>query len=134
MAVRSEAGTSSPGLSLRSGAGRRSHHAPDYRFADGSMDDETTTYRQRGTFQLIRDHHIQKGPFFPKPIDFTVEAATGITTTRTTDKNGKIHANSEHIDLPADLANGCVGTLLLNLPHNTAPFGWGYWRHSAADE
>jgi hypothetical protein len=96
-----------------------------YRFADGSMDDETTTYRQRGTFQLIRDHHIQKGPFFPKPIDFTVEAATGITTTRTTDKNGKIHANSEHIDLPADLANGCVGTLLLNLPHNTAPFRVG---------
>jgi hypothetical protein len=95
-----------------------------YRFADGSIDDETTTYRQRGTFQLVCDRHIQKGPFFARPIDFTVEA-TGIATGRTTDKNGKIHVNSEHIDLPDDLANGFVGTLLLNVPHNSEPFRVG---------
>ena len=41
-----------------------------YRFADGSIDDETTTYRQHGAFQLIRNHHIQQGPFFLKPVDF----------------------------------------------------------------
>ncbi len=35
-----------------------------YHFVDGSIDDETTTYRQRGTFQLVRNHHIQTGPFF----------------------------------------------------------------------
>jgi hypothetical protein len=96
-----------------------------YHFVDGSIDDETTTYRQQGTFQLVRDHHIQKGPFFAKPIDFAVEASTGTTTSRTTDKNGKIHVNSEHIDLPGDLANGFVGTLLLNVPHNTAPIRVG---------
>jgi len=96
-----------------------------YRFADGSMDDETTTYRQHGTFQLVRNHHIQQGPFFAKPVDFTVEAATGTATTRTADKNGKIHVESEHIDLPDDLANGFVGTLLLNVPPNTAPFRVG---------
>jgi len=96
-----------------------------YRFVDGSIDDETTTYRQQGTFQLVRDHHIEKGPFFAKPADFAVEAATGIATTRTVDKNGKIHVESEHIDLPDDLANGFVGTLLLNVPSNTAPFRVG---------
>src|ERR1700761_3750523 len=48
-----------------------------YRFADGSIDDETTTYRQQGMFRLVRNHHIQKGPFFVKPVDFTVEADTG---------------------------------------------------------
>jgi hypothetical protein len=49
-----------------------------YRFVDGSIDDETTTYRQQGTFRLVSNHHIERGPFFAKPIDFTVEAATGI--------------------------------------------------------
>jgi hypothetical protein len=96
-----------------------------YHFVDGSIDDETTTYRQQDTFQLVRNHHIQNGPFFAKPVDFAVEAATGITTTRTTDKNGKIHDESEHIDLPDDLANGFVGTLLKNVPDNTTPFRVG---------
>jgi hypothetical protein len=96
-----------------------------YHFVDGSIDDETTTYRQQGTFRLVRNHHIQKGPFFVKPVDFAVEVATGTATTRTTDKNGKIHVESEHMDLPDDLANGFVGTLLLNVPHNTAPFRVG---------
>jgi hypothetical protein len=73
----------------------------------------------------VRNHHIQKGPFFTKPFDFTVEAATGIVTTRTIDKNGKIHVESKHIHLPDDLANGLVGTLLLNVPHNTTPFRVG---------
>jgi hypothetical protein len=96
-----------------------------YHFVDGSIDDETTTYKQQGTFQLIRNQHIQKGPFFAKPVDFTVEAATGIATSRTADKNGEIHIESEHMDLPDDLANGFVGTLLLNVPHNTTPFRVG---------
>jgi hypothetical protein len=96
-----------------------------YYFVDGSIDDETTTYSQRGTFRLVRNHHIQKGPFFVKPVDFTVEAATGIATSRTADKNGKIHVESEHMDLPDDLANGFVGTLLLNVAHNTTPFRVG---------
>jgi hypothetical protein len=96
-----------------------------YRFVDGSIDDEETTYTQQGTFRLVRNHHIQKGPFFTKPVDFTVEAATGIVTSRTIEKNGKMHVESKHIKLPDDLANGFVGTLLLNVPHNTAPFRVG---------
>ena len=96
-----------------------------YKFVDGSIDDETTTYRQQGTFRLVRNHHIQKGPFFTKPIDFTVEAATGIVTSRTVDKNGRIHVDSKHMALPDDLANGLVGTLLLNVPRNKTPFQVG---------
>jgi hypothetical protein len=96
-----------------------------YKFLDGSLDDETTTYRQQDTFRLVRNHHIQKGPFFAKPVDFTVEAASGIATSRTGDKNGKIHVESEHMELPDDLANGFVGTLLLNVLQNTAPFRVG---------
>jgi len=96
-----------------------------YRFVDGSIDEETTTYRQRGTFQLVRNHHIQEGPFFAKPVDFAVEASTGAAVTRTTDKNGKIQVENEHMVLPDDLANGFVGTLLINVPSNTSPFRVG---------
>jgi hypothetical protein len=96
-----------------------------YKFVDGSIDDEMTTYRQQGTFRLVRNHHIERGPFFVKPVDFTVEAATGIATSRTADKYGNIHVESHHIDLPDDLANGFVGTLLLNVPQNTSPFRVG---------
>jgi hypothetical protein len=96
-----------------------------YKFLDGSLDDETTTYRQQDTFRLVRNHHMQRGPFFVKPVDFTVEAATGIVTSRTADKNGNIHVETHHIDLPDDLANGFVGTLLLNVPQNTTPLRVG---------
>src|ERR1700727_1415502 len=41
-----------------------------YKFLDGSIDDETTTYMQQGAFRLVRNHHIEKGPFFEKPVDF----------------------------------------------------------------
>ena len=95
-----------------------------YRFVDGSIDDDTTTYTQHGTFRLVRDHHVQIGPFFSKPLDFSVDASTGMLTSRT-DKNGKIHVESKHMNLPDDLANGFVGTLLLNVPHNTTPFRVG---------
>jgi len=96
-----------------------------YRFLDGSIDEETTTFTQQGAFRLVRNHHIQKGQFFAKPVDFTVDAATGIATSSTVDKNGKLHVESEHMGLPDDLANGFVGTLLLNVPHDTTPFRVG---------
>src|SRR5579883_2811096 len=71
-----------------------------YRFVDGSIDDEETTYVQQGTFRLVRNHHIQEGPFFTRPIDFTLEAATGMVIIRTTDKNGKTHVESKHMNFP----------------------------------
>lgn len=96
-----------------------------YHFVDGSMDDETTTYTQQGTFRLVRYHHIENGPFFTKPIDFTVDAATGMVTSRAIDRHGKIHVEIKHINLPDDIANGFVGTLLLNVSRDTRPFRVG---------
>lgn len=96
-----------------------------YRFLDGSLDDEETTYTQQGRFRLIRNHHIQSGPFFARPIDFTIDAASGVVTSRSVDKNGRTHTVSKHMALPDDLANGIVGTLLLNVSPDTAPFRVG---------
>jgi hypothetical protein len=88
-----------------------------YHFRDGSLDDETTVFTQRKVFQLISNHHIQRGPSFPHPIDMFIDAATGQITSR--DKDGK--TTRDHLDLPPDIANGLPLTLLLNLDPGAPP-------------
>jgi hypothetical protein len=87
-------------------------------FLDGSVDDDTTVYRQGENFVFVSDHHVQKGPFFSKPTDYTVEA-NGQVTSRSVDKDGKEKVEASHIDLPADVSNGMIGTLLLNVAKDT---------------
>jgi hypothetical protein len=82
-----------------------------FHFRDGSIDDDLTVFSQRNVFKLIRDHHIQKGPSFPKPMDVTIDTAAGLVTSR--DRDGK--ATEHHVDLPTDLANGLPPNLLLNI-------------------
>jgi hypothetical protein len=89
-------------------------------FKDGSIDDETTVFSQRHTFQLISDHRIQKGPSFPHPTDVLINAQTGEVTVHSTGKDGKEEVKTDHLDLPPDLANGLVPVMLQNLP-STAP-------------
>jgi hypothetical protein len=90
-----------------------------FRFKDGSVDDETTVFSQRRTFRLLSDHHVQKGPSFPHPMDVLIDASTGQVTVRSTD-GGKEKVGTEHLDLPLDLANGLLLNLLKNLPADAA--------------
>jgi hypothetical protein len=96
-----------------------------YRFRDGSIDEDTVVFTQRGTFQLVSDHHIQKGPYFPKPTDYLVDVASGNVTSRSIDKDGKEKVDVEHMDLPADIANGIILTDLLNVARDTSGFKIG---------
>ena len=82
-----------------------------FKFRDGSIDDDATVFTQRGTFRLLSDHHIQKGPSFPQPIDVMINAITGEVTSR--DEQGTI--TTDHIDLPADVSNGLPPNLLMNV-------------------
>jgi hypothetical protein len=86
-----------------------------FHFRDGSLDDETTVFSQRGTFRLISDHHIQRGPSFPKPMDVLIDAVTGQITSCSED--GK--STREHLDLPPDVSNGLPPNLLLNILPST---------------
>jgi len=92
-----------------------------YHFRDGSIDDDTTVFSQRTVFHLIRDHHVQRGPFFSKASDCLVEESGNITI-RTVDKDGKEKVETSHIDLPPDVSNGFTGTMLLNASPNSGPF------------
>src|SRR5258708_32077698 len=88
-----------------------------FTFKDGSIDDETTVFTQRGNFQLISDHHIQKGPSFPQPMDVSIDVPSGQVTVRSAGKGGKEEVSSEHLDLPPDLING----LILSISKNIRP-------------
>jgi hypothetical protein len=90
-----------------------------YHFRDGSVDDETAVFTQHDTFQLVSDHHTQTGPFFKKPSDVLVEA-NGQVTSRTMDKDGKAKVEVEHVDLPPEIANGMIGTLLEDVHRDTS--------------
>lgn len=85
-----------------------------FHFRDGSIDDDVTVFRQEKFFQLVSDHHIQRGPSFPKPTDITVNALTGEVTSREME-GGKKQVRTEHVDLPADLANGMISLVLENI-------------------
>jgi hypothetical protein len=86
-----------------------------FHFQDGSIDDETTVFSQHGTFRLITDHHLQKGPYFPHPMDVLIDARTGQVTVHSTGKDGKEETINDHIKLPPDLANGLVSMAVANL-------------------
>jgi hypothetical protein len=86
-----------------------------FHFRDGSVDEETTVFSQHGFFRLISDHHVQRGPSFPQPIDILVDASTGQITSRTHD--GKV--KRDHLDLPPDVSNGLPPNLLMNILPST---------------
>jgi len=87
-----------------------------FRFKDGSIHQEDAVYSQRKNFQLISEHLVQKGPTFKEPIDVSFTVATGQVTVKAIEKDGKEKAISEHVDIPADIANGVILILLKNLP------------------
>lgn len=91
-----------------------------FTFKDGSVDDETTVFSQRHSLQLITDHHIQKGPFFPHPMDVLVDARSRQMTVRSTGKDGKEEVKTDHVDMPSDLANGMIALILANIRPGTA--------------
>jgi hypothetical protein len=88
------------------------------RFKDGSLNDETTIFSQRGNFALISDHLVQKGPAFKTPMDVSVNRSLGQVTVRYTDDGGHEKTLTDHMKLPPDLANGIVPILLQNLRPN----------------
>ena len=87
-------------------------------FRDGSIDEETSQFTQTRTLHLVRDHHIQKGPSFPKSLDMNIDENGNIVENSSED--GKTKADTKHIDMPPDLTNGLIGAALLNLPAHTA--------------
>jgi len=89
-----------------------------FHFKDGCLSQETTVFSQRRKFQLLKYHLVQKGPAFKNPTETWLNASTGQFTVRYQEDDGSEKNITERVQVPADVANGMLTTLLKNLPLN----------------
>jgi hypothetical protein len=92
-----------------------------FRFKDGSIHDESAVYTQRRYFRLLSSRLVQKGPTFPRTLDMSIDAVKGRVIVRHVGEDGEQKTEDEHLELPADLANGLVLTLVKNLTFGRTP-------------
>jgi hypothetical protein len=91
-----------------------------FHFKDGSLHDETAVYLQRHEFRLKSDHLVQRGPTFPQPLEMTIDGG-GDVTVRYSGDHGQQKVETERLDLPPDIANGLILTLLKNVQPGAPP-------------
>jgi hypothetical protein len=97
-----------------------------FRFKDGSVDEERTSFSQRGDLRLITYHLVQKGPSFPRPTDMTIDATSGEVVVRHINDHGESKTEAEHLDLPPDVSNGMMNTVLKNVKADALPVTVSY--------
>src|SRR5262244_478057 len=101
--------------------GDRVENRLTFRFRDGSFYDERVVFSQRDTFTLMSYQIVQKGPAFPETIDAKVDRESGTYEVRYKgDEDAAEEILKGKIDLPNDVYNGLLGTLMKNLPAGTA--------------
>jgi hypothetical protein len=86
-----------------------------FRFKDGSIYEDTTIFSQRSTFRLLSDHLILRGPSFKQQVDTSIDASTGQVKVRYTDAKGKEQVIAQRMELPPDVANGLLLTLMKDI-------------------
>lgn len=85
-------------------------------FKDGSVHDETAFFTQKGSFIMQRYRLVQKGKAFETDIEVSLERRTGKYRVETKGRKGREKVLEGRLDLPPDVYNGMVPTVLKNLP------------------
>jgi len=87
-----------------------------FHFKDGSLFDETVVFTQRNVFTLKSYHLVQRGPVFPEDTEISMERASGKYHVKTkAHKDGREQVQDGTLDLPLDVYNGMVLTVVKNL-------------------
>ena len=87
-----------------------------FHFKDGSVHDETVVYSQRNVFTLQSYHLVQRGPAFLEDTEISLERASGKYRVKTrARKDGREKVLDGKLDLPLDVYNGMVPTVVKNL-------------------
>lgn len=88
-----------------------------FRFKDGSLYDERLTFSQRDVFTLLSYHIVQRGPSFPESMDARVDRKTGKYEVRYKgDEDAPEETLKGNFDMPGDVYNGLLSTLMKNMP------------------
>jgi hypothetical protein len=97
---------------IQTTAGGRVTDALTLHFKDGSLYQETSTFSQRRTYQLLTYKQVRKGPAFKTQETLSFDTSTGKVAIEHTDQDGKVKTITDKLTLPPDLANGILPTLL----------------------
>ncbi|GFO64906.1 hypothetical protein GMPD_28250 [Geomonas paludis] len=84
-------------------------------FKDGSLHDETVIFSQQQKFLLKSYRLIQKGKSFEDDLDVSLERGTGKYRVKVKGKDGQEKVLVGELELPADVYNGMVPTVMKNL-------------------
>jgi hypothetical protein len=95
-----------------------------FHFEDGSEYEETTVFSQRSVFRILSSHLLTKGPAFKKPMEVWIGCLSGQVKVREIQGDKKDDGKEDkvtiqHINIPADLANGIAPTLIKNFPDDS---------------
>jgi hypothetical protein len=89
-----------------------------FHFADSSLFDERVSFTQHGVFAMQSYHLVQRGPAFAADLDASLSADGQYVVKSKSHDDGKEQKFEGKLDVPADVSNGLVITLLKNLaPH-----------------
>lgn len=87
-----------------------------FRFKDGSVYDERVVFSQNGVFTLHAYSLEQRGPSFPESLEVRVDRGTGRYHVRhRADPDSPEEVFEGRLDLPDDVYNGLLTTLIKNL-------------------
>ena len=88
-----------------------------FHFKDGSVFDENVTFTQRGVYALKSYRLSESGPAFEGDRDISMTPASGAYRVKMKDHKGGAEKILEgKLDLPADVYNGLILTVVKNLP------------------
>lgn len=87
-----------------------------FHFKDGSVLDETVVFTQRNVFTMQSYHLVQRGPVFPEDTEISLERASGKYHVKSrAHKDGREKVQDGTLEMPPDVSNGMVLTLVKNL-------------------
>jgi len=88
-----------------------------FRFKDGSVFDERVTYTEHSVYALKTYSLLRTGPAFEADTEISMTAATGAYRVKTKDRKGGEEKTIEgKLDLPPDVYNGMILTVVKDLP------------------
>jgi len=88
-----------------------------FRFKDGSVLEESVVFTQQGVYTLQSYGLLQRGPVFAEDIEISMERATGKYRVKTkTHKDGREAVFEGKLELPPDVYNGLILSVLKDLP------------------
>jgi len=101
---------------LQIGRGAKVESRMVFRFNDGSLFDETVVFTQQRVFAMQSYHLVQRGPAFAEDTEISLQRASGKYSVKTkSHKDGREEAIAGTLELPPDVYNGLVVTVVKNL-------------------